>query len=708
MKMKKNKIQKIPLFSLLLFFVVYSVSGCAQKNELEIKEVTISSVDLHQGDEFVLSVKIGATRSFSNLTASFQVKDGLGRIVAELESDFFTVHPSTGESVRMNFRWADLDQQRVGKMRIAHASLKQYTGNKTVHTLSNFNPAISFNVVPIEDEVQRMFVSRENSLWWLTEMGRVDNDMTRRNGLFGCTMFGGDIGAGLQNDHLVSEGTDGRCYWEINGYTVRQLALEYERTGNNRLLEMAKDSANSIIRFTRDDESSPLFLGSLPTFLHYDGRPVESFYRGKAVLFDHGQVLMGLLELVRVMEKTGLPVKDVEPYQNVAKKVGEFMLRARDYNKGKIPFYLVRKTEKASEDSELTTKVVIGFNLLSQLTGDKRALQAGLDHLNQVRDMSKAYRGADHHGRSYNAYGFIRGFEDYLEPDYLLEAEQWLEQVALDMNEKGLLQPEGDYSAIPAQNQLIRNAMLLWKYTADPRYLEWAGRSAEYLTRSSKPWTYRQPVLKLGRFYREAGGLFNNIDSNELCSWASLFHIDAMYHYLSLSYGHIYLDGDRVISMIGPPAQIEYIANGVELSLRGNPEENIGVYVGKQVSISSVEIDGKPFPYYSEHTARLPSFKGVKKVRIMFSQNKSTHIKQTNSHILKADLNNTSMSIKLKGKAKTKGQIKIDWPERMPVISLDGKAVAKSEWSWDSTSGALVVNYPHNGKQQVLKVMAIH
>ena len=89
--------------------------------------------------------------------------------------------------------------------------------------------------------------------------------------------------------------------------------------------------------------------------------------------------------------------------------------------------------------------MIIGFNLLSQLTGDKKARQAARDHLNQVRDRSKAYRGADHHGRSYNAYGYIRGFEDYRDPGYLLEARQWLEHVALDMSDNGLLQPEGDY-----------------------------------------------------------------------------------------------------------------------------------------------------------------------------------------------------------------------------------------------------------------------
>jgi len=706
MKMTTSKIQKINLFSFLLFLVVYSVSGCAQKNEVEIKEVTISSVDLRQGDEFVLSVKIASSRSFNNLTASFQVKDGLDRIVAKLESDFFSVQPSAGKIVRLNFRWADLHRQRLGKMRITHASLKQYTNNKNIQILSSFNPAVDFHVTPVVDEVQRMFVSRENSLWWLTEMGRVDNNMTRRNGLSGCTMFGGIVESWIRNDNLVSEGTDGLCYWEITGYTVRQLALEYERTGNRRYLEMAQQSANSIIRYIQDDKKAPLFKGSLPTFLHYDGRPA-GWFRGKAVLFDHGQVLMGLLELARVMEKSGHIVNDLKPYQNAAKKIGAFMLRAGDFNKGKLPSYLERKTAKASSGLEETSKGVIGFNLLYKLTGNTKLPQAAKQQLNHIRDTSKPYRGEDHHGRSYNAYGFIRGFEDYLDPSYLLRARQWLEHVAQDMNDKGLLQPEGDYSAMPAQNQLIRNAALLWKLTADPRYLEWAGRSAKYLTRSSEPWTYRQSVLKLGRFYREAGGIFNNIASNEVCSWASIFHIDAMYHYLSLSYGHIYIGSDQTISMIGPVKE-KQIDNGVELSLGGNLDENIGVYVAKQSPISSVEINGKQFPYYSESTARLPSFEGVKNVRILFGQKKSPHIKQTNSHVLKADLNKKSFNISLKGKIKTKGVIQIYWPDRTPVIFLNGKAVVKSEWSWDSASGSLVINYPHDGEEQMLKVMAVN
>ena len=107
MKMKTSKIQKIHLFGFLLFLVVYSVSGCAQKNEVEIKGVTISSVNLRQGDEFILSVKVDATRRYNNVTASFQIKDGLDRVVAKLESDFFTLYPSTGKNIQLSFRWAD-------------------------------------------------------------------------------------------------------------------------------------------------------------------------------------------------------------------------------------------------------------------------------------------------------------------------------------------------------------------------------------------------------------------------------------------------------------------------------------------------------------------------------------------------------------------------------------------------------------------------
>lgn len=698
--------QKKYLHSLILFLVVCFVYGCAEKQELEITKVALSSVNLHQGDEFTLDVTISATRRFDNLTASFQVEDESGQILAQLESDFFIARPSTKKTVSFNFRWADLDTHRTGKMRITHALLKQYPDNKTFHTLTNYNKTLPFQVIPVEDEVQRMFVSRENSLWWLTEMGRVDNVMTRRNGLSGCVMFGGYPETWIRNDHLVSEGTDGLCYWEITGYTVRQFALEYERTGNSRFLEMAQQSANSIIRYIRDDQKAPLLMGSLPAFIHYDARPAE-WYQDKTMLFDHGQVLMGLLELVRVMEKVDSPVKDLEAYQDAAKRVGGFMLRASEYNDGKIPSYLTNDTVESSADTEETTKVVIGFNLLHQLTKDKKVRQTALNHLNQVRDNSAPYRGDDHHGRSYTAYGFIRGFEDYLEPGYLQKAEQWLEHIALDMNKHGLLVPEENYSAIPAQNQLIRNASLLWKLTADPRYLQWAERSAQYLTRSDEAWTYRQPILKLGRFYREAGGLFNNIEDNEVCSWASIFHIDAMYHYLSLTYGHIYLGRNKVISMIGP-VKVERIANGVVMLLRGSPDENIGIYVDKQAPIKSIEIDGQQFPYYSEHTARLPSFKGLKHVRILFGRDKNAHIKQTNSHIMKAELNNTALSIQLLGKAKTKGVMQIYWPDRMPTILSNGKTVAKSAWSWDPASGVLIINYTHNGKEQTLKIMPTH
>lgn len=698
--------RKYILYCVLVCLALYSVYANANKQALQITDVALSSVTLHQGDKFSIDVVMRASHRLKNLTASFQVKDKSGQVVAVLASDFFTVYPSIENTVHLNFRWADLDIKRSGRMKITSVALKQYPGKEIAKTLATYSRPIAFRVVPVKDEVERMFVSRENSLWWLTEMGRVENAMTHQNGLAGCTMFGGDVETWIRNDHLVSKGTTGLCYWEITGYTVRQLALEYERTGNSHYLKLAQQSAKSIIRYIRDDPRVPLLKGSLPTFLHYDGRPGQ-WYRDKTVLFDHGQILMGLLELVRVMHKSGFADSELKSYQDAARIIGAFMVRAYDYSGGRMPSYISSKDLKSSAESESTSKVVIGFNLLYQLTRNSKIHQIALNHLNYIKDKQSPYRGSDHHGRSYVAYGFIRGFEDYHDPAYLHEAGQWMEQVALDMDDNGKLIPEGDYSAIPAQNQLIRNGILLWKLTAEPRYREWARLSAQFLTRSAKPWTYRQAVLKLGRFYRESGGLFNNVDSKEVCSWASIFHIDAMYHYLGLTYGHIYLGGDRPISMIGP-VNVNRTTNGVEILLHGHPDENIGIYVGKQASIRSIQIDGVEFPYYSEHTARLPPSRGIRTARISFGRSHRPHIKQTNSTILATDLHKQALRIQLKGITGTKGALQIYWPDKRPIVSVNTDILPDTAWSWDSSSGVLVVHYSHDGNKQVFEIAPIH
>lgn len=692
---------------LALFFVICWLNAGAATGEhadiARLKDVSLASPRIVQGDPLKIAIVVDVSQPLQQLTATFRVVDDTETVIAELMSDFFDLGSGTNQSISFEFRWADLVTERSGKLAIAQTSLNRHNlGDQSFRSIADNETTVSFEVVPVLDEIERMYVSRENSRHWLSTMGLVDNELARRHKLANCVMYGGLLETWIRNDYLATEGKEGLCYWEITGYAISALALEYGRTGDKHYLDLAQKTADVVVNAMHDGRGAAYLKGSLPTFNHYDGREGE-WYKGKSMLFDHGQILRGLLDLASTMRAAQEPADRVRRIESAARAIGEFMLRARDMNDGAIPTFVEKATGKVSKDVQPSSKVVVGFSGLQQLMPDKEVRHAAVDHLGRML-RTLPYSGEDHHGRSYTAYGFLQAFKDYGEESYLLAAADWTASVAEDMGDDGRLIPDDEFSAIPAQSQLIRNGSLLWELTGNPRYLEWAERSAQFLTESAEPWMYGQPVLALGTFFRQAGGQFNNAAAEELCPWASIFHIDAMYHYLRLKYGHVYVGPTRVLSLTAP-TKAEWRQGSVELRVRSMKEENLGIYVAQERPISRLKVGGKDFPYHSDHTARLPPAGSVQSVEIAFGEDSSSHIIRTNSLVVNATRpQNGALNVELEGMRGTTGRLELFWPGTRPRIHLDGEQLDETKWSWDEEGETIEIRYRHNGEKQKFEI----
>lgn len=677
---------------------------------ITIDRVFTTTPEIRQGGLLTLVLQLESSHDLRNLTAEFSIVNKEGEEVALLASDFFPIQPTHGSVHRFNFRWTDLNTARSGSLNISRVRIRQHRLESAADekdldsavTIAERPVQLALQVTPVTDPVERMYVSRENSRWWVSEMGPVDTRIARDNGLQNCIMFGGTEASWIRNDALSRAGSDGLCYWEITGYAIRMLALEYERSGEPLYLNRAMDIADAVVRNIRRDDEAPFPSGSLPTFNHYDGR-IGEWFKDKAMLFDHGQIVMGLLELIRVLDEKGILNERRTTFEQTARSIGNFMLASSRQKNGKLPEFWPRNSRTVSENIEQTSKVVIGFNQLGLLMRNEEFKITARQHLDEMLQSSPG-ANHDHHGRSYMGYGFLRAFRDYGDQKYMNAAVEWTASVANELDDAGRLLPLEEYSVIPAQSQLIRNAALLWELTGKNEYMQWADKSASFLTQSPDAWTYRQPLLKLGRFFREAGALYNNSPTDELCSWATIFHVDAMYHYLRMKYGHVYIGPESHISMIGPVDILED-ENRIELRLEGITEENIGIHFAGDRHISLVEIDRQPFAYHSANSARLPPFKGTRKVVVHFNKEELPRLVSTNSLVETATLTTgKALDLRLRGQAGTDGKAKLFWPSEILHITLDDRFLPDERWQWDASSKQLVIDYPHKGTEQRLRV----
>jgi len=551
-----------------------------------------------------------------------------------------------------------------------------------------------FVVEKVNDQVLKYFIGRQNSLWWLTEMGWVDSPLARNHNLDYGVMYGGYVTGELTNEEYYADGSNVLCYWEISGYAVRTLALEYERTGNTRYRDLAKRIADAIIKNLDHGSVHPENNGTIHTFDFYNGTEggFEDQYTDIAVIFDHAQIQMGLLELGRVMENKG--DRGYEIYQNEGKRVGDFLYFVYENNSNVLPDQWFRNSLASSETSQ-DTKAVIAMKYLYDNTNDTRYRDMAKSELDRLCS-SSATPGSDYHGQSYFAYGMIKGFEWFGDESYLEKAQEFAASVSFDLHSNGKLVNE-EYSRIAAQSQIVRNNTLLWKYTGNDVFLRWADESANYLTNTDDVWVYNQPVLKLGRYYRESGGQYNYGEEPELTSWGTIFHIDAFYHYLHQRYGDIYIDTEnqKVISLISTPT-VTFGTNEITVLVNGS-SENVGIYMHSPKSIAAVFLDGEPTSYFSDHTARAPLFEGNKPIRILLGEAETPHIIRTNSTILgSASMPPNTFSIELKGLRNTTGTMEVYWNNGKPSVELNGTILAENvAWTW--TNSVLRINYTHDG-----------
>jgi hypothetical protein len=410
------------------------------------------------------------------------------------------------------------------------------------------------------------------------------------------------------------------------------------------------------------------------------------------------------------MKKYSVAEKEIAIYQKATQEIGNFMLRTRSKGDTFIADAWIHKKAFRNEEFEPTTKVVIGFNRLQKMSGNKDFNKTALQHLKHIQFHVKPYSGKDHHGRAYITYGFIRAYKDYQDPAYLQAARDWLLTLNKDMNESGKLLPGKEYSVIPAQSQVIRNGALLWVLTADHRYLQWAEKSANYLSRSSEPYLWGQEESRLGLFYRQSGVMLNNSKDSLISSWGTIFHIDAMYHLLRLRYGHIYIDKTHTHSMIGPVAVLR-AGDRVELLLAPVQNDNIGIYVNMGKPIKQVMINGKAFPYFTERTARLPEGQVQKnennKVIVYFGDSDTPRISRTNSVVVNATAVNGALRASVKGVSGTRGWMRIHWPRATsipPKASINGNMIEDSDIRFDPVEKNLELSYTHTDSAQVITV----
>ncbi|GAH73955.1 unnamed protein product, partial [marine sediment metagenome] len=271
----------------------------------------------------------------------------------------------------------------------------------------------------IKDDVLKKFISRENSLWWLTEMGWVNSAMVYDNDLDCCVMYGGYVDGTLTNEEYYADGSNVECYWEITGYATRVLALEYERTGDIKYRDLAKKMGDVIIKNLNDGSVNPENNGSMHTQDYYDGTEVNE-YVNMSYIFDHAQVQMGLLELGRVMEEKG--DAGYQTYKDGGERIGKFLYFVYENNSNVLPQIWYRNNLTNDRVNATGTKEVIGMEYLYKNTNNENYKDIAESELNRIYSKNASYSGSDHHGRSYTAYGFIRGFEWFNNISYLEEA----------------------------------------------------------------------------------------------------------------------------------------------------------------------------------------------------------------------------------------------------------------------------------------------
>jgi|GEM_PF-919151 hypothetical protein len=674
--------------------------------DIHINYVEITPTRFMQGDKFSITMNFDARKSFENVTIRYLIVDEEGKDVAYLESDFFDIVAGDNQTKTVEFKWTDLSSIRVGTFTLSQALMKQYPGDMSSPVLlTEQNVNEKFEVKRVTDPVFKKFISRENSLWWLTKMGWVNSPMAVANDLDHCVMYGGLVTGELTNEEFYADGSDIPCYWEITGYAVRTLALEYERTGNTEYRDLARRMADTIVRNLIYDPIHPENNGTIHTMDYYNGTEYGP-YKDIAVIFDHAQIQMGLLELARVMEERGDPGYEV--YQKTGERIGNFLYFVYRRNSDVLPEQWNRRTLTVSGISQ-DPMAVIGLRYLYENTGDPRYRNMARNELNRfLRD--EPVPGVDYHGQSYFAYGMIKGFEWFGDVAYLKKAIEFAAAVSSDMDSSGKLVNE-EYSRIPAQSQLIENNVLIWKYTGKERFLRWADKSVEYLTNTDHIWSYSQPVLKLGRYYRESGGQYNCFcyEEPELTSWGTIFHINAFYHYLHLRYGDIYVDArsHKVVSMISTPT-VTFGVDEINIMVEGTPE-GVGIYVNSPKVIKAVFLDGEPTHYFSDHTARTPYYEGKKTIKILLGEDEATapHIVSTNSIITETTLltSPTKFTVKFRGMNNTKGVMKIYWSGPKPTVKLDGIVLVENvDWSWSDS--VLRISYSHDGNERCLTISA--
>lgn len=688
-------LEKPVLYSLALLFCSSWLSSASVG--ISINHVDIAPTHFMQGDKFNITINFADMTDLNNLTVSYVIVDNHGDDVAYLESDFFEVTANEDQVKTVEFKWTDFTSTRVGTLTLSTASIKQYSTDMTSSIIKATKTVNErFTVGEVKDQVLKEFISRENSLWWLTKMGWVNSPMVCDNDLDYCVMYGGPVTGELTNEEFYTNGSHILCYWEITGYAVRTLALEYERTGNTKYRDLATHMADTIIKNLNDSSIHPENNGTMHTQDYYNGVENKE-YKNISVIFDHAQVQMGLLELARVMENNGDLGHEI--YQNAGKRVGDFLYLVYKNNLNGLPLQWNRNTLTTSGVSP-DPKAVIGMRYLYTNTRDVRYRDMAKNELDRHLPNTPT-PGSDYHGQSYFAYGMIKGFEWFGDKAYLKKAARFAASVSSDMDSEGKLANE-EYSRIPAQSQIIRNNALIWKYTGDDRFLTWADKSTDYLTNTDAVWMYNQPVLKLGRYYRESGGQYNCYGEPQLTSWGTEFHIDAFYHYLHQRYGDIYVDEDshRVISMISTP-KVVFSPDEIKIRVNG-ASDGVGIYVSSSKNIEAVFLDGEPTYYFSDHTARTPSYEGNKTITILLGEAKTPHIIRTNSIVTKTVLSSsTKFSIVLNGMKNTTGIMDVYWGAGKPTVKLNGTPLTEDvDWTWSSSDSIVRIHYTHDGNER--------
>lgn len=713
-----NKIKKIvPSLVISLFLLGGNVGAVnislMQPSIISINSVYFSSDDIRQGKNFEANINFNANHSIKTVTVEYVIINASGKVIGRMESDFFDIIEGNNQNKTTTFRWADFSLNRIGNFSVSNVLVKQYIFECSNPLLiADESVDYQFTVAGVSDPILKKYLSRENSLWWLTEMSWINNNVVYDNNLDYCVMYGGLVTGELTNEKYYRNNSNVECYWEITGYSVRVLALEYDRTMNIKYRDLAKKIGNVIIDNLNNGSIYPENNGTLHTKDYYSGLE-ESIYENQSISFDHAQVQMGLLELGRVMKENN--DYGYQDYQIAGRYVGDFLYRIYKNNSYVLPAKWFRNNltyDGASPDP----KSVIGMRYLYYNTGNqiyKNTTKNTLDRLCH----STPIEGSDYHGQSYFSYGMLKGFEWFGDTFYLDKSTEYAGSVSKNMTLCGKLD-NSEYSRIPAQSQMIRNNILIWKYTGNKTFRKWAYESEKYLTNTDDVWVYNQSILKMGRFYRESGGQYNCHKSPQLTSWGTIFYIDAMYHYLHLEYGDVYIDlvSGENISIISTPI-ISVGVDEINITLDGT-DENIGIYVNSPKNIKEVYLGDVKIYYFNEHVAKAIKYSGKKKIRIILGVPVDTHIEDTNSVVTRTLLSTNQTEFRVSFVAsfddlsfeainKTKGRMKIYWSQSKPrLISLDNQTLIENiDWVWNSSSSTLDIDYMHKNTIQNLVIL---